>query len=57
MALYRNIYKLKNDVFLGVAELSFEIFFFTLQLPLSSLLTFKVAVISKYRKHGMDFNI
>jgi hypothetical protein len=57
MALYRNIYKLKKDVFLGVAELSYEILFFTLQLPLSSLFSIKVAVITKYTKHRMDFKI
>ncbi len=36
--LSRNIYKSENDYILGVAELEYEILFFTLQLPLSSLL-------------------
>ena len=53
--LFRNIYKMEKDCILGVAELEYEILFFTLQLPLSSLLSEGFIIIRAIRKHEMVF--
>ncbi len=49
--LFRNIYKFENDYILGVAELKYELFFFTLQLPLSSLSQQVFLIILTNKKH------
>lgn len=51
--LFRNIYKSENDYILGVAELEYEILFFTLQLPLSSLLHEVFVITLTNKKHDI----
>jgi len=53
--LFRNIYKFKKDLLLGVAELIEQILFFTLQLPLSSLYTTGILLTRQIKKHTMVF--
>jgi hypothetical protein len=52
---FRNIYKSQRHFILGVAELEYEILFFTLQLPLSSLLLEGFLIILGNKKHTMVF--